>query len=624
MEKENISENKIEKPRIVSKSGNFMNTIFVYYKKYWQMAIFILIFVVLIVCCAIAIPLLTYEMTTDISISNLKKSPYSSISVDVFESKLSIPYWGIHWQTLLYIGLGIVCFDMIALYMSQFLQIKLGKKIEIHLRNIALESLIKQDISYYSDKKIGEIITKIISDTQIIGEQSSQVPVQLITALLQVSAGVTMMFIFDVKMTAIALSFFVIMLVVLFSSMKAVRRRIVKVRTVITEANGVVTDKINTVRLIKSSGTEIYETQKIKEEHENYYRVNKKLAKIQAFMIVIIFGGLTILQFITIGAAMVIHGNSSDSAMFFQTTFAAYTLAQGVMTSPLFQVIMATVGITTATVAGRRVSEVISSKPIFNFHYNDGVIIDEIFGDIILKDVEFRYPEKPDQLILPKFNFTFEEGKSYAFVGETGSGKSTIAKILLRFYDPYSGDVLIQNGNVNLKDVQLSSYLNSVGYVEQDPQIMFGNVYDNVRYGRFDASNDEVEEACKKAELHELIKTWKDGYNTILGERGMLLSGGQKQRLVIARMFLKDPKLLILDEATSALDNVVEKEIQAKLEDLMKGRTTISIAHRLSTIKNCDKIIVLAPGIGIVQVGKFNELKKQPGHFKNLYEAGIS
>lgn len=247
---------------------------------------------------------------------------------------------------------------------------------------------------------------------------------------------------------------------------------------------------------------------------------------------------------------------------------------------------------------------------------------ESIDGNIIFKDINFAYPNALEKIILKNFNYEFAPGKSYAFVGETGVGKSTISKLLLRYYDPTSGEIFINDEKL-LKEVNLKSYLNFVGYVEQEPQILYGTFFDNVRYGKFDASDKEIYEACKKAELHHFIESLPKKYDTLLGEKGFILLGGQKQRLVIARMFLKNPQLLILDEATSALDNIVEKEIQRNLDHLKQGRTTFIIAHRLSTIKNLDKILVLEKDKGVVQTGTFNELKKVEGRFKNLYEAGL-
>ncbi|QEH61655.1 ATP-binding cassette, subfamily B, bacterial [Spiroplasma chinense] len=531
--------------------------------------------------------------------------------------------WGLHlgWQEWIYVQLGLFGALAITAYSSNFLAGIMGKNIEIELRNKALERLVKQDMSYYSDKKIGEILTKIVSDTQIIGEQAQQVPVTMLSAVCTFFGSLGMLLTIDMKLTGILVALMFTIIFIMFGTFGIVKKLMFKVRDSITNINGDVTDRIATVRLIKASGTENYETERFKDIHKDYYKKSYRLIFMQSSVITVMVAGVSSIQMvIVISAALLYNGQPDVLAI----TLSSFISGVGTMVGPLMQMARVTAGLVQASTASKRIDSIIRSKSRLNPHYdvNEGVKIEKIDGNIVLKDVEFRYPEKPEKVILPKFSFTFEHGKSYAFVGETGAGKSTISKLLLRFYDPSEGQVLI-NGSVDLKDVQLSSYLDKVGYVEQEPQILFGTVLDNIKYGRFDATDEEAIEAAKKAELHELVMTWPDGYDTILGERGFMLSGGQKQRLVIARMILKDPELLILDEATSALDNIVEKEIQGELDKLMKGRTTVSIAHRLSTIKNCDQIIVLARDKGVAQIGTFDELKNKPGQFKELYEAGL-
>ncbi|WP_338971209.1 ABC transporter ATP-binding protein [Spiroplasma endosymbiont of Panorpa germanica] len=595
------------------KNSMFFKMIAGYYVREWKISIRMLFLMMIIVSCQIMIPILTNQMTISI----------------LSERNIGQPnpmYWGVPWDKLIYVGIGIVITNSLASFTFNYLGYLMGKKIEIDLRNRCLERLVRQDISYYSDKKIGEILTNVVSDTQLFGDWAVNIPMQVGISFFQIVASLSMMFIFQWQIALVAFSTFLIILVSMGLCFVITTKRYYKVRQVLTEINGNVTDRIVTVRLIKSSGTENYETQRFKNVHEEYYKRSRPVGKMQASMLTILFGGVSMLQFSTIISAMLLFGNSnSDEAVqtFFSQTFASFTLAQGMIIGPLFNIMNCAFGLAMATVAAQRIDKTLKSPSIMEPHYFDGKVIDKISGDIKFEGIRFAYPEKPTKTVLPKFDFTFKEGKSYAFVGATGSGKSTISRLLLRFYDPTEGKIII-NQDINLKDVNLSSYLSHVGYVEQEPQILFGDVYENIKYGSFEASNEQVIEACKKAELHDLIQTWPDGYDTILGERGFLLSGGQKQRLVIARMFLKDPTILILDEATSALDNIVEKEIQEKLESLMKGRTTVSIAHRLSTIKNADQIVVLGPdGAGIVQTGTFNQLKSEPGHFKNLYEAGL-
>ncbi|AHB36174.1 ABC transporter ATP-binding protein [Spiroplasma apis] len=533
---------------------------------------------------------------------------------DFFGLQLGWQEW-IYFQLALFVALGLFTF------ISNFIAGIMGKNIEIELRNKALEKLVKQDMSYYSDKKIGEILTKIVSDTQIIGDQAQQVPVTLLSAIFTFFGSLGMLLTIDLKLTGILVALMLIILITMFSTFGIVKKLMFKVRDSITNINGDVTDRIATIRLIKASGTEVYETERFKRIHNDYYKKSFSLISMQSTIITVMIAGISSIQMVVVISAALLY---NDQTQLLSIILSSFISGVGTMVGPIMQLARVTAGVVQASTASFRIDEIIRSKSILDPHYEpeEGMQIDKISGDIILQDVEFRYPEKPDKIILPKFTFKFEHGKSYAFVGETGSGKSTISKLLLRFYDPSEGKVLINN-NIDLKEVKLSTYLDKVGYVEQEPQILFGTVLDNIKYGNFNATEEEAIEASKKAELHELVMTWPDGYNTILGERGFMLSGGQKQRLVIARMILKDPELLILDEATSALDNIVEKEIQNELDKLMKNRTTVSIAHRLSTIKNCDQIIVLARDVGVVQIGTFNELKTKEGHFKKLYEAGL-
>jgi len=592
----------------------FLKMTFQNYLKEWKLASIILMLIILIAVLQLMIPLLTSQMTTSIMIKN----GAASAEDNPF-------YWGIRWDILTYIAVGLALLNVFVSYLFNYISFILGIRIEVSLRNQTLETLVREDISYYSDKKIGEILTKVISDTQIFGNQAVNVPMQFGISFFQLLASLIMMFIFEWRLATINMIVFLVIFLAIFLSFAITTKRFNIFRAEVTKINGDVTDRIISIRLIKSTGTENYETDRFKEVHKTFFTKAKKVGNIEALMLTILFGGVAVLQFASIIATMIIYGSSNDPTAvrtFFQSTFAAFTLAQGLLINTLFSLMNSIFGLAQATVSAERIQATLDSKAILDPHYHDGVMVDSIKGDIKFEGVSFMYPEKPEKLILPKFDFEFKKGKSYAFVGETGSGKSTISKLLLRFYDPTTGKVTINNG-LNLKDVNLRSYLDHIGYVEQEPQIMFGDVFENVKYGSFNATNEEVVEAAKKAELHDLIMTWPDGYNTILGERGFMLSGGQKQRLVIARMFLKDPQILILDEATSALDNIVEKEIQEKLESLMVGRTTISIAHRLSTIKNVDQIIVLGQGTGIVQIGTFEELKNTPGHFQNLYNAGL-
>jgi ATP-binding cassette subfamily B protein len=247
------------------------------------------------------------------------------------------------------------------------------------------------------------------------------------------------------------------------------------------------------------------------------------------------------------------------------------------------------------------------------------VYMEDPKGQIIFDNVTFQY-ESSRSDILRNFNVTIDPGKKVALVGETGVGKSTISKLIPRFYDVNQGQVLIDG--IDVKDFDIYSLRSHIGHVQQDVYIFFGSIKDNILYGRPDATFEEVVDAAKKANIHDFIMTLDDQYETLVGERGVKLSGGQKQRVSIARVFLKNPPILILDEATSSLDNVTERLIQKALDALSEGRTTLVIAHRLSTISNADEILVLTED-GINERGTHKELIASGGYYAKLHNATI-
>jgi ATP-binding cassette subfamily B protein len=604
----------------------FWKIVFRYWKKHVGMALLLVLTVAISAVTSIVTPKIVENITTVLMAPATMFGRTDAVVGNIHVYFDGTDYYSIlfgghfRWQEWVGLQVGLLGLSAIFTLISNYVGGLIGRGIEIELRNHTLEKLIKLDMSYYSDKKIGELLTKIISDTQIIGDQAQQVPTTMMSAVMTFCGSIGMLFSIDWKLTTTVLVDVIVVMAVMFISFGFVRKLLVKVRAVITDINGDVTDRIATVRLIKSSGTEEYEVERFQEIHKEYYKKSKSQLKAQSTMIAILITGISSIQTVVLIATAIIYHDDANALASKLTSFSS---GIGTMVGTIMQTVRIMAGLIQATTSAGRLYEINKQVSKIDPHYTKGgVEIDEIKGNIVFDHIDFAYPEKPEQFILKDFSFKFEQGKVYAFVGETGVGKSTISKLLLRFYDATAGRVLI-NDKIDIKDLKLSSYLDKVGYVEQEPQILFGTVLDNVRYGRFGATNEECIEACKKAELHDLIMSWPEGYDTILGERGFMLSGGQKQRLVIARMFLKDPQILILDEATSALDNIVEKEIQGNLESLMKGRTTISIAHRLSTIKNSDAIIVLAKGVGVSQIGKFDELKDKPGHFQDLYKAGL-
>ncbi|WP_368486762.1 ABC transporter ATP-binding protein [Spiroplasma sp. DGKH1] len=591
----------IKKPEI-----GFFKLVAIYYKRYLLRSFTIILALVISAVAIVAITYLIGKLMDEI--------------LFYFGKDPNLQSTGISW----WVWLIIIIVDLIVALISTNVRERvggmLGRTIEIDIRNAVLNNLVNLNIGYYSDKKIGETITKLINDTQTIGDESQLTPANLISIPIIFFGSAISLLNIDWKLALICLGSTLVFMTAIAVTFRSQAVESENVKATITDVNGDVTDRIGAVALIKATGTEEYERVRFETIHKEYYRVNKKLNRIQARMTtIIIICALALTVIVLVASIGLYGGKGKESTDHMIRILPSFITGVNTLAFPIWTLVGLVPGLARATASTKRVMRLIRVSSTINPNLN-APKVESIEGDIVLKDITFEYPEKPGVTILPKTNLVFEAGKSYAFVGETGSGKSTISKLLLRFYDPTTGEVLVNN--TDLKTLNLPSYLSHIGYVEQEPKILYGDVIYNVKYGKFDATEEEVIAACKKAELHDLVMGWRDGYQTILGERGFMLSGGQKQRLVIARMILKNPQVLILDEATSALDNIVEKEIQAELEKLMVGKTTISIAHRLSTIKNADQIFVLGKGTGIIQQGTFKELISKEGPFLQLYKAG--
>ncbi len=610
---EKITQKKYNKKSKKQKTKpiTFFKLVSIYYKKYLWLFLTMTLFVALSAVCAIAVPKLTQKLTNTVT---------STLDPNMNEVyKISSVIFSI------FVARGI--FTFFNLYIGG----RLGKRIEIDLRNKLLTNLTELDISFYNDKKIGEILTKLISDTEVIGLQAQTIPQSIMSALFISVGAITILFTINVKLTILSIALVLFMLLTLTLLFTFLRKSIFNARQTMTEINGDVTDRISNINLIKSSGTEEYEKNRFYNLHKKYYKVSKKQINLQSLLIGFLIAFLSSINVLVLIVGIILWKNGtlggwgssqidSDDPGGIGIVISAMT-GVNTLVLPIMSLSRIMTMLAQASTSSMRVTSLIKEKSIINPNIN-AKKIKKISGDILFKNIDFKYPGT-DMLIFQKFNFKFEKGKTYAFVGETGVGKSTISKLLLRFYDPNKGEIFINDKETKLNELNLPSYLQKIGYVEQEPSILAGTVFENIKYGSFDATNEEVYLAAKNAELDKFIKTLKNGYNTELGENGFILSGGQKQRMVIARTFLKDPDVLILDEATSALDNIVEKQIQRNLDKLMKGRTTFIIAHRLSTIKNADYILVLEKNKGIVQIGTFNELTKKPGHFQELYKAGL-
>lgn len=547
-------------------------------------------------------------------LATIVSSAVSVIIPKITNNFLSAPDGFTNWSNILnlsYILISLQIASGIFLYVRNLTGSMIGVKIEIEYRNKVLKHLLELDMSYYEDRKIGDTLTKLISDTGVIGDNMQSIPLTILSSFITFFGSIFVIFSLNWQLSLIVLGIVLLILLVSVLNVQIIRYLNYKWRKVYTDVNADITDRLSTITLIKSNATEKTENERFFNEHLKYYQAAKKTITFDSFTRALLITLLTGINIVGLVAGFIFV----NKGILQPTTLIAFILAVNTLIFPVIQSIVLLGNLAKTSTSILRINEILEVEP--KIKNKDNVLaINEITNDIIFENVNFRYSDK-EALILENFNFTFEKGKSYAIVGATGVGKTTISKLLLRYYDPTQGRILINN-SIDLRDLDLPQYLHHIGYIEQDPQILYGTFAENISYTKQGASLDEIKVAATKANLHHYIQELPNGYDTILGERGINLSGGQKQRVAIARIFLKNPELLILDEATSALDNIVEKEMQAQFNKLMIGRTSIVIAHRLSTIKTVDKILVLEKGKGLVQIGTFDELKVKEGTL-NIY-----
>ena len=495
----------------------------------------------------------------------------------------------------------------------------LGTWLETNMREKAFEKLQMLPFSYYDNNKTGRIMSRLTNDLRDVGELMHHGAEDLLSVLLMSVLGyiylVQINFTITTILFVVAFTAIIVMSVMRSNSMKAFKA--VRVRH--GELNSQLESSISGIRLTKAFSNEDYEIEKFGiqnlEYNETYKSAYKKLAKTMASNQMFI--QILNITLIIVGALLVVDQKITFGDL------VAYVLYIGLLTGPLRK-ITGMLELFQSGWAGFERFQELMDEPITLVNDPNPIVMKDIKGDIEFKDVVFGYNSvdlengKVENKILNNFNLKIENGKMVALVGPSGVGKTTLVQLIPRFYDVISGSVNIDG--INVKKYDIRSLRKNIGYVQQDVFIFGGTIKENILYGKPEATEVEIIEAAKKSDIHEFIMSLDDGYETIVGERGVTLSGGQKQRISIARIFLKDPKILILDEATSALDNITEAYIQKSLEKVIVGRTVVVVAHRLSTIQRADEIVVMSRE-GIVQRGKHEELLSIDGHYNKLYNA---
>ncbi len=482
------------------------------------------------------------------------------------------------------------------------------------LRLAAFTHLVSSPISFFDKNKVGELTSRIATDTNMIEETLTTSIAEFIRQLIVVSFSVVIIFIYSTKLALIMLSVIPVVAIVAMIFGKYIKKLSRAAQDEAAKSNSVVEEALMGIKNLKAYTNEFFEINAYKKTVDEIKKLSMKSALWRglfiAFIMVVMFGAIVFIMWQGIEQ---VKSGDLEQAHFFQFLFLTVMLGTSIGSIPdLFSKIQKSLGATEnlMSMMQETLEPINTSQAVISQH--------PLKGDIELKNVSFHYETRQNVVVLNKINLSIKQGETVALVGSSGSGKSTIASLLLGFYQATEGSILFDGKEKSTYD--LSELRSNIAYVPQDVILFGGTIEENIRYGKPTASKEDVIEAAKKANAHNFVNGFPEGYETLVGDRGIQLSGGQKQRIAIARAVLKNPSILILDEATSALDSESEQLVQEALDNLMQNRTSVVIAHRLSTIKNANQILVLQNG-EIAEKGTHQELsQKESGVYRRLSE----
>lgn len=574
------------------KSGVLIKRFLPYYKRYTATLIFDLICACLTTICEIVLPLIMREITN---------AGMNDLAVLTVKYVLRIG--------LIYFVLRII--DSAAYYYMAYIGHVMGTKIETDMRRDAYSHLHNLSDTYFNNTKVGQIMGRITNDLFDVTEFSHHCPEEFLIAGVKGIVSFIILMNINVPLTLIIFIIIPLMILICKNLNHKMRETFRSQRQMIGELNARIEDSLLGQKVVKAFANEDVERQKFEKDNQQFFSIKKLSYRFMgAFSTTTrMFDGIMYAAVVIAGSIFMIKGkiNAGDlvAYLLYVTTFIA-TVRRIIEFAEQFQRGMTGI---------ERFLQIMDAD-IEIFDEPDAVELTNPQGNIVFKNVSFEYPDDHN-LVFKGLNFEVKSGEKIAFVGPSGGGKTTLCNLIPRFYDVTDGEILLDGKNI--KQYTLKSLRNSIGMVQQDVYLFSGTVYENISYGKPGASMEEVIAAAKIAGAHEFITELKDGYDTYVGERGVKLSGGQKQRISIARVFLKNPPIIILDEATSALDNESEFAVAKSLSKLSEGRTTITIAHRLSTIRKADRIMVLTDD-GIIEQGNHQELLEKKGVYYRFNE----
>ncbi|MDF1632969.1 ABC transporter ATP-binding protein [Mycoplana sp. MJR14] len=487
----------------------------------------------------------------------------------------------------------------------------LGISIETDMRRTAFDHLQKLSFSYYDEHQTGHIITHVTKDLEEVGEVAHHGPEDLFIAIMTFVGAFALMFMVHPPLAMLTLVIVPFMAWLVSRYGSRMTRNWQRLFGQIGDFNTRVAESVGGIRVVKAFANEDHERMLFSKNNENYRRTKLNAYAYMTASVAMSYLSTRLVQLIVMvaGTWYVMQGSLSYGGL------VSFILLIDVFFRPIDKITSVLESYPKGIAGFRRFTGLIDTAPDIA-DSPDAVPVDDLSGDIAYRNVSFAY--RDGRRVLEGLNLTIRQGESVAFVGASGAGKTTICSLLPRFYEVEEGSITI--GGLDIRKMTQASLRARIGIVQQDVFLFGGSIRENIAYGKLDASDEEVMDAVRRARLEAFVATLPDGLDTLVGERGVKLSGGQKQRLAIARIFLKNPPILILDEATSALDTVTEQAIQRSLAELSQGRTTLIIAHRLATIRNADRIVVIDEG-GIVEQGGPQELQASGGVYSDLLRA---
>lgn len=575
------------------KNRHILKRFLPYYAKYKKVMIFDLICASITTICELLLPMIARHITGTATDAPGDLTVRLILSVGIG-----------------YMALRIV--DTLANFYMAYQGHVMGTRMETDMRSDLFRHLEKLSFSYYQNTKIGSLMSRLTSDLFDVTEFAHHCPEEIFIVGIKIIVSFVILLFINIPLTLIVFAILPVMVMCSLHFRRPMRKCFKDRRTQIGEINACVEDSLLGIRVVKSFANEDIEIQKFEKDNQRLVELKDESYKYMALFqcTTRFFDGLLYIVVVVIGGLFMRNGAIQPQ------DFVAYILYVTTLLTSVKVIINFMEQFENGLTGIERFVEVMDTEPDI-VDKKDAVDPGKLMGNIKFDNVTFRYSEE-NEYVLQNINIDIKEGQSVALVGPSGGGKTTICNLIPRFYEVENGAVYIDGINVN--DMKMNKLRENIGIVQQDVYLFSGTVIDNILYGKPGASREEAEEAARMAGAHDFIMSLPNGYDTYVGERGVKLSGGQKQRISIARVFLKNPPILILDEATSALDNESERIVQDSLLKLSKGRTVLTIAHRLTTIKNSDVILVLTEN-GIEERGNHEELIEKKGLYYSLYNA---